>query len=134
QCDYLKESLGDVRTGLADMEALEASLAVIARNIPPEALVLIETTVAPGTTEQVAHPIMRKVFRERGIQSDPVLAHSYERVMPGRDYVRSIRDFWRVCSGVDETARARVVKFLGEVLNTRDFPLTVLDRPVESET
>ena len=25
----------------------------------------------------------------------PVLAHSYERVMPGREYVASIRDFWR---------------------------------------
>jgi UDP-N-acetyl-D-mannosaminuronate dehydrogenase len=54
QCDYLKESLGDVRTGSADMEALEASLAKIAENIPAKALVLIETTVAPGTTEQVA--------------------------------------------------------------------------------
>jgi len=134
QCDYLKESLGDVRNGRADMEALEASLAVIARNIPSHALVLIETTVAPGTTEQVAWPIMRKVFRERGIETDPILAHSYERVMPGRDYVRSIRDYWRVCSGVDERARRRVVKFLEEVLNTREYPLTVLDRPVESET
>src|SRR5512136_946181 len=38
QCDYLKESLGDVRNGRADMEALEASLAVIAKLIPPEAL------------------------------------------------------------------------------------------------
>lgn len=134
QCDYLKDALGDVRKGQADMEALEASLAIIARNIPPAALVLIETTVAPGTTEQVAYPIMRKVFRERGIESDPILAHSYERVMPGREYVRSIRDFWRVCSGINETAKARVVKFLSEVLNTKDFPLTVLDRPVESET
>ncbi len=134
QCDYLKDALGDVRKGEADMEALEASLGIIARKIRPDALVLIETTVAPGTTEQVAYPIMRKVFRERGIESDPVLAHSYERVMPGREYVRSIRDFWRVCAGVNETARERVVRFLGEVINTRDFPLTVLDRPVESET
>jgi len=27
--------------------------------------------------------------------------------MPGRDYVASIRDFWRVCSGVNEEARTR---------------------------
>lgn len=60
QCDYLKESLGDVRTGSADMEALEASMAKIAEYIPPQALVLIETTVAPGTTEQVAYPIVKK--------------------------------------------------------------------------
>lgn len=134
QCDYIKEELGNVRAGQTDMAALEASLGVIAEHIPPEALVLIETTVAPGTTEQVAYPIMKKAFRKRGIKSDPLLAHSYERVMPGRNYVASIRDFWRVCSGINEEARKRVVKFLTEVLNTEKFPLTVMDRPIESET
>ena len=134
QCDYLKESLGDLATGQADMAALEKSFGTIAERIRPDCLVLIETTVAPGTTEQVAYPQFKKIFKKRGIASEPLLAHSYERVMPGRDYVKSIRDFWRVCSGVNEAAKKRVVKFLTEVLNTKDFPLTVLDRPIESET
>jgi UDP-N-acetyl-D-glucosamine dehydrogenase len=134
QLDYLKNELGNVRNGQVDMNALEESFDVIARRIPVDCLVLIETTVAPGTTEQVALPAMRKIFRQRGIKSDPLLAHSYERVMPGRDYVASIRDFWRVCSGVNEEAKKRVVKFLNEVINTKKFPLTVLDRPIESET
>jgi nucleotide sugar dehydrogenase len=134
QCDYLKESLGDLATGRADMAALEKSMHTIAERVRPDALVLIETTVAPGTTEQVAYPIMKKVFEHRGIGSEPVLAHSYERVMPGRNYVASIRDFWRVCSGVNEESRRRVVKFLSEVINVKDFPLTVLDKPIESET
>jgi len=134
QCDYLKEALGNIREGRADMDALEESLEIIAQHIRPEALVLIETTVAPGTTEQVAYPIMKKAFRKRGLQSDPLLAHSFERVMPGRNYVSSIRDFWRVCSGVNDEATRRVVKFLKEVIHTKKFPLTVLDRPIESET
>jgi nucleotide sugar dehydrogenase len=134
QCDYLKESLGNVQDGRAEMEALEESLEIIAQNIGPQTLVLIETTVAPGTTEQVAYPIMKKVFKRRGIDSDPLLAHSFERVMPGRNYVASIRDFWRVCSGVNEEATRRVVKFLNEVIHTEKYPLTVLDRPIESET
>ncbi len=134
QCDYLKESLGEVRTGSADMVALEQSMARIAENIPPQALILIETTVAPGTTEQVAYPIVKKIFEKRGIEQEPLLAHSYERVMPGRNYVASIRDFWRVCSGINDIARGRVVKFLSEVLNVQKYPLTVLDRPIESET
>ncbi|HSH70532.1 MAG TPA: nucleotide sugar dehydrogenase [Deferrisomatales bacterium] len=134
QCDYLKEELGNVRNGRADMDALEKSLEVIAEHIPAAALVLIETTVAPGTTEQVAYPIMSKAFRRRGIDSDPLLAHSYERVMPGREYVNSIRNFWRVCSGINDAARARVVRFLEDVLNTDEYPLTVLDKPIESET
>src|SRR4030065_903291 len=76
QCACLKEDLGNVRSGQTDMAALEASLHVIAQHIPADALVLIETTVAPGTTEQVAYPIMKKVFRKRGIESVPLLAHS----------------------------------------------------------
>lgn len=134
QLDYAKNELGNVRNGQVEMTALEESFDIIAQRIPAHCLVLIETTVAPGTTEQVALPAMRKVFRQRGIKSDPLIAHSYERVMPGRDYVASIRDFWRVCSGVNEDAKKRVVKFLNEVLNTAKFPLTVLDRPIESET
>jgi len=134
QCDYTKESLGDLRTGNVEMKELEKAFEVIGEKIPPDALVLIETTVAPGTTEQVAYPIIRKAFHRRGIAQEPLLAHSYERVMPGRHYVDSVKNFWRVCSGINEEARTRVVKFLNEVLNTREFPLTVLDRPVESET
>jgi nucleotide sugar dehydrogenase len=77
---------------------------------------------------------MKKIFKNRGIESEPLLAHSYERVMPGRNYVASIRDFWRVCSGINEEAKNRVVKFLNEVLNTDEYPLTVMDKPIESET
>ena len=134
QCDYLKSSLGNVKTGTVDMAALEKSFETIAANIEQDALVLIETTVAPGTTEQIAYPIMKKVFESRGIDSDPLLAHSYERVMPGRNYVASVRDFWRVCSGINNGARDRVVAFLNSVLNTEKYPLAVMDRPIESET
>lgn len=134
QCDFKKESLGDVSTGSADTIALEESFVTIAEHIEPHTLVLIETTVPPGTTEQVAYPIMKKIFEKRGIKTGPLLSHSYERVMPGRNYVASIRDFWRVCSGINEEAREKVKKFLSDVLNTEQYPLTVLDRPIESET
>jgi nucleotide sugar dehydrogenase len=134
QCDFIKQDLGFMRSGEADMAALEATLKTIGEKIPAHCLTLIETTVAPGTTEFVAWPILKKAFAKRGIESIPLLAHSFERVMPGRDYVSSIRDFWRVCSGCEIEARKKVEKFLHEVLNTKDFPLTVMDRPIESET
>jgi UDP-N-acetyl-D-glucosamine dehydrogenase len=134
QLDYTKKEVGNIRSGHVEMNALEESFDIIAQRIKPDCLVLIETTVAPGTTEQIAYPAMKKIFRKRGIESDPLLAHSYERVMPGKDYVSSIRDFWRVCSGVNEESKKRVTQFLNEVLNTKKFPLTVLDKPIESET
>ena len=134
QCDYSKHDLGNMRSGEAEMTALEETMRTIGQMISPKCLVLIETTVAPGTTEFVAWPIMKKAFAARKIKSAPVLAHSFERVMPGKEYISSIRDFWRVCSGCNPAARKRVTKFLKEVLNTEDYPLTVMDRPIESET
>ena len=134
QCDYTKNALGNMRTGKVEMGALEATIKTIGEKVAPKCLTLIETTVAPGTTEFVAWPIMKKAFAARGIESEPLLAHSFERVMPGKQYVSSIRDFWRVCSGCNKEARERVEKFLQEVLNTEEYPLTVMDRPIESET
>lgn len=135
QCDYHKETFGNVRHGYADIAALEDSLKIISERIVPDCLVLIETTVPPGTTEYIAYPIMKKAFQKRGLTDvEPLLAHSFERVMPGREYVASIRDFWRVCSGINQKARDRVTRFLSEILNVDQYPLTVLDRPIESET
>lgn len=134
QCDFLKQELGNLKSGYADISALEESFKVIGQTIPPHCLVLIETTVPPGTTEYVAYPLIKKGFKARGLEEEPLLAHSFERVMPGKDYVRSIRDFWRVCSGINRPSRQKVVRFLSEILNVEAYPLTVLDRPIESET
>ena len=134
QCDFIKQELGNLKSGYADISALENSFKIIGEKISPHCLILIETTVPPGTTEFVAYPLIKKAFKARGIDNEPLLAHSFERVMPGKNYVQSIRDFWRVCSGINQTSKKKVTKFLSEVLNVDEYPLTVLDRPIESET
>ena len=135
QCDYQKETLGNVRQGRADIAALEDCLRVVGEKIRPECLVLIETTVPPGTTQYIAYPIIKKAFGKRGFDDvEPVLAHSFERVMPGKNYVSSIRDFWRVCSGINQESKDKVEAFLSDVLNVDKFPLTILGTPIESET
>ncbi|MDD4147770.1 MAG: UDP binding domain-containing protein, partial [Candidatus Cloacimonetes bacterium] len=60
-------------------------------------------------------------------------AHSYERVMPGSKYVSSIRDFWRVFSGVNQKSIELCREFLSNVLNVEDYPLTQLDSTNASE-
>jgi UDP-N-acetyl-D-glucosamine dehydrogenase len=134
QCDFLKEELGNIHSGHAEMGALEESFKIIGKLIEPHCLVLIETTVPPGTTEYIAYPVIKAAFKKRGIKAEPLLAHSFERVMPGRDYVRSIRNFWRVCSGINKESEKKAVAFLNEIIDVDSFPLTVLDRPIESET
>lgn len=134
QCDFVKDDLGNLQTGHAEIGAIEESFKIIGELIEPNCLVLIETTVPPGTTEYIAYPIIKKAFKRREIETEPLLAHSFERVMPGRDYVRSIRNFWRVCSGINKESEERVVAFLGEVIDVENYPLTVLEKPIESET
>jgi len=134
QCDFIKNELGNLYSGHAEMGAIEESFGIIGKLIDPNCLVLVETTVPPGTTEYIAYPIIKKGFERRGIKKDPLLAHSFERVMPGREYVRSIRNFWRVCSGINNESKERTIDFLSEVIDVEQYPLKVLDRPIESET
>ncbi len=134
QCDFVKEELGNLHSGYVEMGAIEESFKIIGELIEPSCLVLIETTVPPGTTEYIAYPIIKKAFKKRGIEEEPLLAHSFERVMPGREYVKSIRNFWRVCSGMNRESEQRVVSFLNDVIDVENYPLNVLERPIESET
>ncbi len=53
--------------------------------------------------------------------------------MPGAKYVSSIRDFWRVYSGVNEESKKRAKTFLSRVIDVKNYPLTELDDTNASE-
>jgi nucleotide sugar dehydrogenase len=107
----------------------------VGRNATAGTLVIVETTVPPGTTEHVVVPTLAEELTARGIDPQQVLvAHSYERVMPGADYFDSIVNFWRVFAGHDEAAAKAAEAFLRTVINTSDFPLTRLSHTTASET
>jgi UDP-N-acetyl-D-glucosamine dehydrogenase len=59
---------------------------------------------------------------------------SYERVMPGRDYFRSIIDFWRVYAGSTPHAAEVCAAFLSKVIHVDRYPLTRLHSTTASET
>ncbi|SVE01853.1 uncharacterized protein METZ01_LOCUS454707, partial [marine metagenome] len=116
-----------------DLEGFEAGIRAIGRNMRPGTLVLIETTVPPGTCARVVAP---SLANELGCRAEPdsfLLAHSFERVMPGADYFDSIVNFWRVYAGHTPEAAVACRKFLEKVVNTRDFPATELASTTASE-
>lgn len=113
----------------------ENAIRTIGDNIQENALVIIETTVPPGTTEKVVLPILQACFRSRGFDPCKVLlAYSYERVMPGKDYLKSIKNFWRVYSACSDKAQEQCKLFLETIVNVNDYPLTCLASPRASET
>lgn len=98
----------------------------IAKSCKQDVLVLIETTVPPGTCQKIVKPIFDKAFAERGLEPTFSIGHSYERVMPGPGYVDSIKNFYRVYSGIDENSADKVERFLKTVISTDNYPLTRL--------
>jgi nucleotide sugar dehydrogenase len=134
--DATKPAFGDAEKGYCDITAFREGIRTLGKYIQPECLVLVETTVPPGTCEQVVKPILEEEFTKRGIDINnqpPLIAHSYERVMPGAHYVESIRNFWRVYSGVNTKSIELCREFRSNVLDVEHFPLTQLDSTNASE-
>ncbi|MCD4829365.1 MAG: nucleotide sugar dehydrogenase [Candidatus Cloacimonetes bacterium] len=136
QLDATKPAFGEAEKGYCDVTHFRDGMRTLAKHIKPDCMILVETTVPPGTCDRIVKPIVEEEFKARGIDTTkypPLVAHSYERVMPGGSYVRSIRDFWRVFSGVNEQSKRLAREFLTNVLNTEEFPLTELENTNASE-
>jgi UDP-N-acetyl-D-glucosamine dehydrogenase len=117
------------------LEGFQAAIATVGAHIRPGTLILVETTVPPGTTERIVVPILADALERRGLGRDDVLvAHSYERVMPGADYLASIVNYWRVFAGHTEEAAKAAERFLSTVINVEEYPLTRLSNTTASET
>lgn len=111
------------------------SIREIAENISEDTLVIIESTVPPGTCEKIVFPLFQKGFKKRKLDINKFyLAHSYERVMPGDEYFDSIINYWRVYSGINEISADKCEAFLSKVINIGDYPLTRLKNTTASET
>jgi UDP-N-acetyl-D-mannosaminuronic acid dehydrogenase len=78
------------------------------------ALVVIESTVAPGTTQNIVQPILEETSGLKAGQ-DFYLAFSYERVMPGR-LLEIMVDFPRVVGGIDARSTELAVELYGTIV------------------
>ena len=104
----------------------------ISLKINKSTLIILETTIPPGTSEKIIIPVIRKTLRRRGIR-DINYAYSYERVMPGKNYFNSIVNINRCYSGINKLSEKKCEKFLKSFINTKDFPLYKLDKISECE-
>lgn len=124
----------DDSAATVDFGPFRAAIQAIGERLKPGALVIVETTVPPGACRKVVAPILTECMVARGLsENDYLLAHSYERVMPGSDYLDSIRNFWRVYAGHTEEAGEACAGFLSTIIDTARFPLTRLNTTTESE-
>jgi UDP-N-acetyl-D-glucosamine dehydrogenase len=119
----------------ASLGGLRTAVRTLGRYMASGSLVVVETTVPPGTTEKIVAPELANALAERGLPPDAVrLAHSYERVMPGEGYFDSVVNFWRCFAGHTPEAADACEAFLSKVINVGSYPLTRLHSTTASET
>ncbi|MEA9830062.1 nucleotide sugar dehydrogenase [Xanthomonas campestris pv. raphani] len=80
-----------------DLEPLRSATVLIAAALKPGDLVIYESTVYPGTTEEVCVPLLEEASGLR-FNSDFFCGYSPERVNPG-DRQRRLRDIRKITSG-----------------------------------
>lgn len=134
--DVQKDSYdkGGLRSFDVNLNGFRAAIKSIGENCKEDVLVLVETTVPPGTCGQVVKPIIEEELAKRELPiKNYQLGHSYERVMPGPQYIDSIREFPRVYAGVTETSADAVEKFLKTIIDMSKCDLTRLEHTNATE-
>lgn len=117
----------DLEDYSVDLTPFRKAIEAIGTYCKEDVLVLVETTVPPGTSQKIVKPILEESLQKRGIPADKLkVGHSYERVMPGPKYIDSIQNFYRVFAGTDEKSADAVEQFLRTVIKTDEYPLTRL--------
>lgn len=115
------------------LEPFKQAVRTVGQHMRVDSLVVVETTVPAGTTEKIVQPILVEERATRGIQETPLLAHAFERVMPGPQHISSINQFWRSFAGIDEVSSQRARAFLNRFVDTDQWPLTEMDDPAANE-
>lgn len=117
-----------------NFNGIKSAARMLGQSLKAGALIIVETTVPPGTCEKIILPEIKDALAQRGMPETAIrLAHSYERVMPGKDYLNSIKNFWRVYAGVTDDAAEACEEFLSTVINVDKFPMTRLHSVTASE-
>ena len=125
---------GELKNFDVNLDGFKAAIKSIGENCRNDVLILVETTVPPGTCEYVVKPIIEEELVKRGLSlKNYQLGHSYERVMPGPQYIDSIREFPRVYAGINEVSANAVENFLKTIIDTSKCDLTRLEHTNATE-
>lgn len=98
-----------------DLSPLEGASTILGRNLTKGSVVVFESTVYPGVTEDVCVPILEK---ESGLKCgiDFKIGYSPERINPG-DKVHRLETITKIVSGMDEETLDCVAKVYELVVN-----------------
>ncbi|TXH07099.1 MAG: nucleotide sugar dehydrogenase, partial [Candidatus Moraniibacteriota bacterium] len=103
-----------------DLVPVVSASELVARNAKKGALVVLESTVNPGVSEEIVRPI----FEERGrkVGRDVYIAHCPERINPG-DAKWNVTNIPRVVGSFDATGLAKALDFYQSIVDAEIRPM-----------
>ncbi len=102
-----------------DLRPVESASKTVGQNLAPGSIVVFESTVYPGVTEDICVPIIEK---ESGLICgvDWKIGYSPERINPG-DKVHTLTTIRKVVSGMDEESAREIQKVYNIVISAGTF-------------
>ena len=107
-----------------DLRPVEGASRTVGQNITPGTIVVFESTVYPGVTEDICIPIIEK---ESGLKCgvDWKIGYSPERINPG-DRVHTLTTIQKIVSGMDEESAHEIKKVYDIVIKAGTFPVSTI--------
>ena len=105
-----------------DLRPVEGASRTIGQNLSAGTIVVFESTVYPGVTEDICIPIIEK---ESGLKCgvDWKIGYSPERINPG-DRVHTLTNIRKVVSGMDKESADEIKKVYDIVIKAGTFPVS----------
>lgn len=105
-----------------NLDPVKGASRTIGQNLSKGSIVVFESTVYPGVTEDICIPIIEK---ESGLKcgEDWKIGYSPERINPG-DRVHTLTNIKKVVSGMDEESAREIKKVYDIVIKAGTFPVS----------
>lgn len=110
-------------THMPDLGPVKDSAEKIREHLQPGQLIILESTINPGVSEEVVLPILERDGKKVG--KDFFLAHCPERINPG-DPKWNVRNIPRVVGGYDATSLQRAKSFYESIIEAEIHPMKSL--------
>ena len=107
-----------------DLGPVKGASRTVGQNLTPGTIVVFESTVYPGVTEDICIPIIEK---ESGLKCgvDWKIGYSPERINPG-DRVHTLTSIRKIVSGMDEESANEIKKVYDIVIKAGTFPVSTI--------
>ena len=105
-----------------DLNPVKGASRTVGQNLAPGSIVVFESTVYPGVTEDICIPIIEK---ESGLKCgvDWKIGYSPERINPG-DRVHTLTTIRKIVSGMDEESTREIKRVYDIVIKAGTFPVS----------